>query len=120
MDINTRRLLVDTIGRRSDIAYDSLIVATGATQSSSCSIRARAGAASAIIANNAMANIDDLDEIFRGVKALLAPDGAFVFETQYALDVFEKSLLDVIYHEHISTFSVQPVVRAVPHARADG
>jgi SAM-dependent methyltransferase len=78
------------------------------------SIRDREGAARAIIANNAMANIDDLDEIFRAIKALLAPDGAFVFETQYALDVFEKSMLDVIYHEHISTFSVQPVVRAVP------
>jgi SAM-dependent methyltransferase len=57
------------------------------------------GKARAIVANNAMANIDDLDEIFSGVKALLAPDGAFVFETQYALDVFEKVLLDVIYHE---------------------
>src|ERR1700730_3010992 len=76
------------------------------------SIRDREGAARAIIANNAMANIDDLDEIFRAIKALLAPDGAFIFETQYALDVFEKSLLDVIYHEPISTFSVQPIVRA--------
>jgi hypothetical protein len=26
--------------------------------------------------------------------------------------MFEKTLLDVIYHEHISTFSVQPVARA--------
>jgi SAM-dependent methyltransferase len=72
------------------------------------------GKARAVIANNAVANIDDLAEIFAGVKTLLAPDGAFVFETQYALDVFEKMLLDVIYHEHISTFSVRPMVRAAP------
>jgi hypothetical protein len=76
-------------------------------------IRDEQGAAKAILANNAMANIDNLDEIFTGVKALMAPDGAFVFETQYALDVFEKTLLDVIYHEHISTFSVQPVARSM-------
>jgi SAM-dependent methyltransferase len=70
------------------------------------------GRARAVIANNAMANIDDLDEILGGVKELLAEDGLFVFETQYALDVFEKTLIDVIYHEHISLFSVRPVVRS--------
>ncbi|MDE2330389.1 MAG: methyltransferase domain-containing protein [Bradyrhizobium sp.] len=75
-------------------------------------IRADRGAARAVVANNAMANIDDLTGILAGVRALLAPDGVFVFETQYALDVFEKTLLDVIYHEHISTFSVWPVVEA--------
>lgn len=69
--------------------------------------------ARAVIANNAMANIDDLGEILRGVKTILAPDGVFVFETQYALDVFEKVLLDVIYHEHISCFSVRPVDAAI-------
>jgi hypothetical protein len=36
-----------------------------------------------------------------------------VFETQYALDMLEKTLLDTIYHEHITTFSVQPLVRAL-------
>ena len=76
-------------------------------------IRRELGGARAVIANNAMANIDDLDSILNGVGAIMAPDGVFVFETQYALDVFEKTLLDVIYHEHISTFSVQPVVRAL-------
>jgi hypothetical protein len=75
-------------------------------------IVAAAGSARAVLANNAMANIDDLDEILAGVEMLLAEDGLFVFETQYALDVFEKTLLDVIYHEHITTFSVRPVVHA--------
>jgi SAM-dependent methyltransferase len=78
------------------------------------SISRQEGEARAIIANNAMANIDDLAEILGGVGTLLAPDGVFVFETQYALDVFENTLLDVIYHEHISTFSVQPVSYAAP------
>jgi SAM-dependent methyltransferase len=75
-------------------------------------IVATSGQARAIISNNAMANIDDLAEVLAGVRTVLAADGVFVFETQYALDVFEKTLLDVIYHEHISTFSVQPVARA--------
>lgn len=76
-------------------------------------VRNERGLARVILANNAMANIDDLADILDGVRTLLAPDGAFVFETQYALDVFRNTLLDVIYHEHISCFSVQPVVKAM-------
>ncbi len=82
-------------------------------QATAKDIAAKEGLARAIIANNAMANIDDLDEIFRAVALLLDRDGAFVFETQYALDVFERTLLDVIYHEHISCFSVTPVAKAL-------
>jgi SAM-dependent methyltransferase len=70
------------------------------------------GQADLILSNNVMANIDDLDDIIRGIRRLLKPTGAYVFETQYALDVFEKTLLDSIYHEHLSCFSVTPVVRA--------
>jgi SAM-dependent methyltransferase len=70
------------------------------------------GKADLILSNNVMANIDELEDVIRGIKALLAPGGAYAFETQYALDVFEHTLIDVIYHEHISCFSVQPVVRA--------
>jgi hypothetical protein len=32
-----------------------------------------------------------------------------VLETQYALDVLQNTLLDAIYHEHVSYFSVRPV-----------
>ncbi len=75
-------------------------------------LAASVGKADLILSNNVMANIDDLEDVMRGIKAMLAPGGAYAFETQYALDVFEHTLIDVIYHEHISCFSVQPVVRA--------
>lgn len=70
------------------------------------------GKADLILSNNVMANIDDLEDIMAGIKKLLGDGGAYIFETQYALDVFEQTLLDVIYHEHISCFSVQPVAKA--------
>lgn len=61
-----------------------------------------------IISNNTIANIHDLNDIFQGMHLLLADDGLVVIETQYALDVLTKKLLDVIYHEHISYFAVKP------------
>lgn len=71
----------------------------------------RQGEADLILSNNVMANIDELGPILEGIRIVLKDSGAYVFETQYALDVFQKNLLDVIYHEHISCFSVKPVVK---------
>lgn len=76
-------------------------------------IRSEQGAADLIVANNVIANIDDLASVFHGAKSLLADGGAFVFETQYGLDVTESYLLDTIYHEHLSYFNVLPLVKAL-------
>jgi len=67
------------------------------------------GPADAIIANNVVANIEDMLGVVEGVNALLGPDGVFVFETQYGADVIEHNLLDTIYHEHLSYFLVSPL-----------
>jgi SAM-dependent methyltransferase len=67
------------------------------------------GEAQIIIANNVLANIDDLDDVARGIKELLTPSGVFVFETSYLLDVVERALIDTIFHEHISYFAVKPL-----------
>ena len=74
-------------------------------------IREAHGPARVVVANNVVANIDDLDDFALGVHTLLGPDGVFVMETQHALAIFERNLLDVIYHEHVSYFLVAPLER---------
>jgi SAM-dependent methyltransferase len=69
------------------------------------------GQASIITANNVFAHADDLKGIVEGVRNLLAQDGVFVFEVSYLVDVFEKTLFDTIYHEHLAYHSVKPLER---------
>ncbi len=66
------------------------------------------GKADVVISNNTVANIDDLGDFFGGIDAVLADDGIVIIETQYGLDVLTKTLLDVVYHEHVSYFAVKP------------
>jgi SAM-dependent methyltransferase len=73
-------------------------------------IRCRHGAASVITANNVFAHIDDLDDVLDGVWDLLDDDGVFIFEVSYLVDVFEHTLFDTIYHEHLAYHSVGPLV----------
>jgi SAM-dependent methyltransferase len=72
-------------------------------------LRRRIGDADLVIANNTLANIDDLNEVAIGLDAVLAADGVFVFETSYGASVVSKTLLDTIYHEHLSYFTVKPL-----------
>lgn len=73
-------------------------------------LRAELWRPKAILANNVFAHADDLHEIVEGVAHLLDPDGVFVIEVSYLLDVFQKTLFDTIYHEHLSYHTVKPLV----------
>lgn len=74
-------------------------------------IHASHGPARIITANNVFANIDDLDTLMEGITALLAPDGAFVFETGYWPDLVRNKVIDNVYHEHLSYFAVAPLAK---------
>src|SRR3989338_8035955 len=73
-------------------------------------LRSEGREASLVAANNVFAHADDLHAMVEGVASLLAPDGLFVFEVSYLLDVFENTLFDTMYHEHLSYHTVKPLV----------
>ena len=64
-----------------------------------------------ITANNVFAHSDDLIGITKAVKNLLSKEGLFIFEVSYLVDVYQKTLFDTIYHEHLSYHSVFPLVK---------
>jgi 2-polyprenyl-3-methyl-5-hydroxy-6-metoxy-1,4-benzoquinol methylase len=74
-------------------------------------IKASHGSADLITANNVFAHAEDLEGFARSAAKLLSPEGVFVFEVSYLVDVVEKLLFDTIYHEHLSYHAVLPLVR---------
>jgi SAM-dependent methyltransferase len=69
------------------------------------------GKASLVVANNVFAHSDDLDGMARAVREVLHPFGVFVFEVQYLVDLCDKALFDMVYHEHMSYHHVGPLVK---------
>ena len=72
-------------------------------------IRKKFGTASVVTANNVFAHSDALPEMVDGIRNLLAPDGVFVFEVIYLLDLVQRFTFDTIYHEHLCQHSVKPM-----------
>jgi hypothetical protein len=62
-----------------------------------------------IVSSNTIANLDNMDDLMKGVKEIAHDNTVFIIETQYGLDVLEKTLLDVVYHEHLSYFTLKPI-----------
>lgn len=72
-------------------------------------IKTTHGPASIVTAFNVFAHADDLAGMADSIRELLAPDGVFVFEVSYLLDVIDRMLLGTIFHEHLSYHSVRPM-----------
>ena len=69
------------------------------------------GPAKVITANNVVAHIDDLDDLFEGVKELMGKDGVFVCEVHWVGNLIGDGGFDQIYHEHLSYFSLSTFIR---------
>lgn len=71
------------------------------------------GLASMIIANNVIAHIADLNDLFRGIGLLLKPNGVAIVEFQYVVDLITGNQFDHVYHEHRSFFSLFALQQAL-------
>ena len=73
-------------------------------------LRAEAGPADLIIANNVFAHIPDPNDFMAGIAALLADDGLVTIENPSVWDLVDRGAFDTIYHEHFfyhSCLSIQ-------------
>lgn len=70
------------------------------------------GQADAILANNVLAHIDDMQTVGEGITTLLARDGVLVFEVHYLLDLLKDLQYDFFYPgEHITYYSLISIIR---------
>jgi len=68
------------------------------------------GKASVITATNTFPHIPDLQDFIQGLRLTLKPDGVFIAEMHYLLDLLEQGAFDTIYHEHISYWALRPMM----------
>lgn len=71
----------------------------------------RKGKADVITATNVFAHVNDISGLAKNVKSLLKEQGVFVVEVPYLVDMLEKMTFDTVYHEHLSYFSITPLLK---------
>jgi len=69
------------------------------------------GRAAGILARHVFAHVNNLHDFLEGVNVLLHDDGVFVIEMPYLGSLFSQMEFDTIYHEHLSYFSLAPLMR---------
>ena len=74
-------------------------------------IKAQHGAPGIVCAFNVFAHADNLAGMADSIRELLAPQGVFVFEISYLMDILDRMLLGTIFHEHLSHHSMRPMAQ---------
>ena len=62
-----------------------------------------------ITITNVLAQIDDLNHFAKSLENITNKDSLIVIEFPYLLHMINKGLFDIIYHEHLSYFSLTPL-----------
>jgi hypothetical protein len=74
-------------------------------------VRSDRGAASAVVANNVLAHVDDTQDFLAGCRELVDTDGRVITEFPYLGELLDKMEYDTVYHEHLCYFSVIALMR---------
>jgi dTDP-4-dehydrorhamnose reductase len=74
-------------------------------------INSENGKADLITATNVFAHVDDVTDFIRAASILLKEDGVLAIEFPYIVDFIEGYEFDTVYFEHLSYFSVSPLIK---------
>ena len=64
-----------------------------------------------VVANNVLAHVDNLRQVFQDIFNSLSPEGVCIFEVAHLLSMLEQGTFDSIYHEHMSYHSLTSLVK---------
>lgn len=67
------------------------------------------GKATIIQGNNVLNHIEYLNDAMKAIKSSILKEGYFIFEVPSLRDTVKKYLFDMIFHEHVSTFSIRSI-----------
>lgn len=68
------------------------------------------GTARVVTASNVVAHIDDLEDLFLGIRRLIGDTGVFIAEVHWVGNLIGDGGFDQIYHEHLSYFSLGSLI----------
>ncbi|MFF5502549.1 methyltransferase domain-containing protein [Streptomyces roseolus] len=110
-DAGVRHLGVDPSAGVAEVAREKGVRVRTAffEEATALDIAATEGRADLVYAANTLCHIPYLDSIFRGLDALLKPDGVFVFEDPYLGEIVDRTSFDQIYDEHFYFFTARSV-----------
>ena len=74
-------------------------------------IKRKYGLGKVIFSTNTFGNIDNLKNFVDGVYNMMDEKSIFVFENPYLLKTLKGLQFDTMYYEHVSYFSVSPLVK---------
>ncbi|RJQ26459.1 class I SAM-dependent methyltransferase [Candidatus Parcubacteria bacterium] len=73
-------------------------------------IKEETGLFDAVLSSYSFAHIDDMVGVMKGVKHILKEDGVFIFEVYYLGTLIDEMQYDMIYHEHMSYYSLKTLM----------
>lgn len=80
------------------------------TKKNAAALRDEYGLFDAIVSSYSFAHIDDMVDVMKGVKTLLKDNGVFIFEVYYLGTLIDEMQYDMIYHEHMSYYSLKTLM----------
>ncbi|MBH59581.1 MAG: hypothetical protein CL907_00085 [Dehalococcoidia bacterium] len=80
-------------------------------ETTSKDILAKYGKAKVITLTNTFPHLQNLSDFMKGVSTLIEDDGVLFLEAHYLADIYDQIAFDTIYHEHVSYWHLQPIIR---------
>jgi len=80
------------------------------TEELAVQIREKYGMFDSVLSSYSFAHIDDMVDVMKGIKTVLKDSGTFILEIYYLGTLIDEMQYDMIYHEHMSYYSLKTLM----------